>query len=195
VVDWATVRIILIIAVALGLYTRQIDFRNAFVQSWLPKPIYLEMPQGFERPGKVLKVKKSLYGDKRAPKLWLQHLRAALLRIGFTQSLHDPCLFFKAGVIFIVYVDDGIFVAIDNTLIDQAISDLRNEHFDLEEEDDYAGYLGISLDRQPNGSINMLQTGLINRILCDLGFLDSVRTKSVPSVGLLGPCLDSKPFC
>jgi Reverse transcriptase (RNA-dependent DNA polymerase) len=145
VVDWATVRIILIIAVALGLYTRQVDLRNVFVQSFLPKPIYIEMPQGFEQAGKVLKVKKSLYGDKRVPKLWFQHLRVALLRIGFTQSLHDPCLFFKQGIVFIVYVDDGIFVAIDIALIDQAISELHAEQFDLEEEDDYAGYLGISL--------------------------------------------------
>jgi Reverse transcriptase (RNA-dependent DNA polymerase) len=145
VVDWSTVRIILIIAVALGLYTRQIDFRNAFVESFLPKPIYLEMPQGFEQAGKVLKVKNSLYGDKRAPKLWFQNLRAALIRIGFTQSLHDPCLFFKHDIVFFIYVDDGIFVAVDNALIDQSIAALRAEQFDLEEEDDYAGYLGIFL--------------------------------------------------
>jgi hypothetical protein len=44
VVDWGTVRLVLIIAVAYAMNTKQIDFRNAFVQSFLPAPIYLELP-------------------------------------------------------------------------------------------------------------------------------------------------------
>jgi hypothetical protein len=62
---------------------------------------------------------------------------------------------------------------------------LRNASLDLDEEDDYAGYLGISLNRLPNGTIHMLQTGLIDRILDDLGLTGTSKTKSVPSAGAL----------
>ena len=40
----------------------------------------------------------------------------------------------------------------------------------------------------------MRQPGLINRIIADLGLTDSLRTKSTPSDGTLGPCKDSDPF-
>ena len=41
VIDWATVRLLFTVSVACNLETAQIDFRNAFVQSDLPEPIYL----------------------------------------------------------------------------------------------------------------------------------------------------------
>jgi Reverse transcriptase (RNA-dependent DNA polymerase) len=75
VVNWGAVRLILIIAVAFGFHTKQVDFRNEFVQSSLPSFIFVELPQGFEQPGKVLLVWKSLYGYRRAPKLWFEYLR------------------------------------------------------------------------------------------------------------------------
>jgi hypothetical protein len=69
-----------------------------------------------------------------------------------------------------------------------------SKSLDLDEEDDYASYLGISLEKQPNSSIHMLQTGLIDRILDDLGLTGTSRTKSVPAAGPIGPCKDSKPL-
>jgi Reverse transcriptase (RNA-dependent DNA polymerase) len=114
------------------------------------------------------------------------------ISLNFSQSALDPCLFLKPGVIFIVYVDDGIFISHSLDAIDKCIADLKTASFDLDEEDDYAGYLGISLDKQPNGTIHMLQTGLIDRILDDLGLTGTSRTKSVPAAGPIGPCKDSK---
>jgi Reverse transcriptase (RNA-dependent DNA polymerase) len=145
VVDWGTIHLLLIVAVYYGYYTRQIDFCNAFIQSPLPEPIYLEMTQGFEQVGKVLKVTQSLYGDRCAPKLWFEYLCDHLLSLGFHQSTIDHCLFYKPRIIFIVYVDDGIFVSKDIKLIDQTIQQLHELKFDLDKEDNYSGYLGISL--------------------------------------------------
>jgi hypothetical protein len=63
--------------------------------------------------------------------------------LGFNQSTIDHCLFYKPGIIFIVYVDDGIFVSTNLKLIDDTIQALRDLRLDLDVEDDYAGYLGI----------------------------------------------------
>jgi hypothetical protein len=46
---------------------------------------FAEMPRGFAEPGKVLRLKKNLYGKKAAPRLWLQHLRERLVATGFQQ--------------------------------------------------------------------------------------------------------------
>ena len=84
VVEWGTLRVLFSLMLNFNMHTTQIDFRNAFVQSDLPEPIFLELPPGpfRENPafqGKVLKVYKSLYGDRRAPRLWFQHLRQHLV--------------------------------------------------------------------------------------------------------------------
>ena len=47
---------------------------------------YVEMPRGFEEPGKVLKLNKALYGLKAAPRAFFTHLRGNLEAIGFEQA-------------------------------------------------------------------------------------------------------------
>lgn len=76
-VSWTTVRLLLILTAQLGLATRQVDYTAAFVHADIDKPpdydrmseaekakagVYVDMPRGFAEPGKVLKLKKSLYG-------------------------------------------------------------------------------------------------------------------------------------
>ena len=62
-------------------------------------------------------LKKALYGIKQAPRQWYKRLQEELEGIGFKQSLHDKCLFFKRNgsqfVFLAVYVDDILIVASD----------------------------------------------------------------------------------
>ena len=46
VVPWRTARMMLVLAIHEGLYTKQIDFSNAFVQADLKEEVYLNMPPG-----------------------------------------------------------------------------------------------------------------------------------------------------
>jgi hypothetical protein len=132
VVDWSIVRTLFTASVALNLTTASIDFRNAFVQSSLPEPIYIELPPGgiAKNPdfkGKILKVNKSLYGDRRAPQLWYNHLRTGFEALGFKVSRFDPCLFLRPGCIIIIYVDDAIIVANNRADIDKLFTQLRGD--------------------------------------------------------------------
>ncbi len=49
-----------------------------------------------------------------------------LLSIGFTTSLIDDCVFYRDDVIFMVYVDNGIFLGDDNLKLQQAIKDIQD---------------------------------------------------------------------
>ena len=63
VVSWSTVRLMLILSVALNLATVQVDYDdNAFVQAELKEPVYMETPRGYRVQGKILHLNKSLYG-------------------------------------------------------------------------------------------------------------------------------------
>ena len=68
----------------------------------------------------VLRLNKSLYETKQAPRTWFLKLKECLEQWGFThQSLLDPCLFIHADMVYLVYVDDSIHIGRDRTKIDQ----------------------------------------------------------------------------
>ena len=66
VVGWSTVRIMLILSIVMELKTKQVDFTLAFVQAKLDPGTYIEMPRLFEEEGKVLELKRNLYGGRDA---------------------------------------------------------------------------------------------------------------------------------
>lgn len=72
----------------------QMDAITAFLQGDLLEDIYIKYPEGYEsKNGKVLKLKKSLYGLKQSPRMWNCKLSQALKKFGLNQSKLDPCLY------------------------------------------------------------------------------------------------------
>ena len=57
----------------------------------------------------------------------------------------DPCLFIGDKVIAIIYVDDILFWSVDENNIHDLAMNLRSQGVDLEQEDDAAGFLGVTL--------------------------------------------------
>ncbi len=55
----------------------------------------MEYPKGFERPGFVLQLQKSIYGLKSASSDWGHLLHSQLILQGFRRSSFDACLFMK----------------------------------------------------------------------------------------------------
>ena len=62
--------------------------------------------------GKVLKLKRSLYGLKQSPRNFFMFLKENLEEIGFeAQTNVDPCLIISEKCIYLVYVDNTLFFA------------------------------------------------------------------------------------
>jgi hypothetical protein len=55
-------------------------------------------------------VGKNIHGQKQAGRVWNSFLVDKLMSIGFAPSQIDDCMFFRDYIIFMVYVDDGIFL-------------------------------------------------------------------------------------
>jgi Reverse transcriptase (RNA-dependent DNA polymerase) len=150
----------------------------------------MAIPPGFTMDNRntdqVIKLHKLIYGDKRSPRLWYFHLQAALAKLHFKPSPKDSCLFVGNNVTLVVHVDDCLIVAPTQAQVDKVISDLRVEGLHLDKEDDIAGYLGVAMDGQADGTIHLRQTGLIHRVIDLVGLKDTPRTKFIPSAGPLG---------
>jgi len=68
------------------LNTKPVDYTCAFLHASITEDVYVSMSRGFEKEGKVLKLKRSLYGLWQSPRNFFEHLRENLIKVGFTQS-------------------------------------------------------------------------------------------------------------
>ena len=116
-----------------------------------------------------------------APKLFFETLKEALEARGFPPSKTDSSMFVHKKMICLVYVDDCLFFGKEVTDIDKMIASLK-ETFDLNEEDNVAGFLGIKLNYLEDGSIQLLQDGLIDRISVALGLDEMSKTVDTPTL-------------
>ena len=104
VVNWASVRLLLIIAKIHNLPSKGIDFVLAFPQAELEVPVYMELPAGFgpehdeRRRNYVLQLNKSLYGLKQGSYNWFEKLKGGLLARQFKQNKADPCFLLEKDV-------------------------------------------------------------------------------------------------
>jgi hypothetical protein len=107
------------------------DVKQAFIQSKLPEDeeYFLRPPPGCPRskPGQYWRLLRSLFGLKRAPKLWYEMLSSHLKSMGLRQSTISPYIF--TGVLILgeppVFV--GIYV---NDLIYFSCSDVIEKKFE-----------------------------------------------------------------
>jgi len=121
----------------------------------------MSMPKGIKgKDNHVLKVVKSLYGDRRAPRLWFEHLTKGIKKLGFKSSTIDHCLYLNSSTqcAVVFHVDDCMIFANEDATIGTLIQDLKANGYDLDvEEGSVEGYLGITVKTLPNGSLEMLQ--------------------------------------
>ena len=172
VVCWASVRMILIIAMINNLPTRSVDFVLAFPQADVDVPVYMELPIGFElhnanKREYVLKLNKNLYGLRQASLTWFDMLPKGLVDRKFKPSAIDSCVFIRDNCLVLVYVDDCIVISHDHKVIDRFIFSMQTgpENFKLTDDGDLARFLGVEMERREDGKIVMTQQHLISRIL------------------------------
>ena len=117
VVTWPTVRFFLILSILLGWHSRQLDFVMAYPQAPAEMPLYMQLPQGYKcnrmtRKTHALKLIHNVYGQKQAGCVWNKYMDQGMCKISFTPSMFDPCLYYCRPIIFLVYIDNCIFLAL-----------------------------------------------------------------------------------
>ena len=110
--------------------------------------------------------------------------------MGFTQSAYEECLYFCNGTILLVYVDDFIIMSQEEANIDKAFHNIQRAGFDIKCKGELNEYLGIQVQRNGNGTIQLKQPTIIKQILDDLGF--NHRTKSKPNPAKIATTLEGQ---
>ena len=131
-----------------NLELEHMDVVTAFLNAPLEEELYLRVPEGFpSRPGHVLRLHKSLYGLRQAPRCWNKTLHDFLISKGFQQSQYDASLYFKPGTLWVaVWVDDMLIMARD-TAASKAFKAQLCARFEMQDLGPVRRFLGLEVTR------------------------------------------------
>jgi hypothetical protein len=191
VARYSTMRIILALCAHFGLFKRHLDCPKAFIQADLDVPIYMKPPKGMKVPrGKVLLLLKSIYGLKQSSLLFHKLLRGFLSSIGFTQCLHDTCVFFQISgkdfALISLYVDDMLLATTTVELGDSIVAKLF-EKFQVVDEGNFTWFLGMHIITSPDRHTISIDMSKYTQKIVDtfeITHLSSVPTPMHPSLKL-----------
>ena len=160
---WSSIRLLLTLKILHSWKTRQMDYVQTYPQAPIDMPMYMNIPPEFKLTGHkqynnkdhALKIKNNIYGQKQSGRVWNQYLVKRLRKIGFTQSLYDPCVFYRGKVIYLIYTDDSILVAPTETLINKCIADIRKTGLQIMDEGNLNDFLGVHIEKQIDGTVKI----------------------------------------
>jgi hypothetical protein len=89
-----TIHIMLLTKLVHNLESKLADVETAFLYGILEELIFMECPEGLSiKDDEVVQLDRTIYGLVQEVRAFFNRLKLALGKIGFIQSLMDPCLF------------------------------------------------------------------------------------------------------
>jgi hypothetical protein len=158
----------------------QVDYvTTAFLHGELDNEVFMEMPPGFETPGLVCKLKRSIYGLRQAPRAWHAKLEGTLKKIDLRPSMADPALWLGNDVIVLLYVDDALIASRNRETVERAKQKL-SEYFKLRNLKEARAFLSLSIERdRKKGLLKVHQGNYVEELLNRFKMEDCVP-RSVP---------------
>ena len=141
--------------------------------------------------GKVCRILKGLYGLKQSARGWNKIFFDFLKEYALIQSTVDPCIFYSTQaprLILALWVDDGLVMCRDQSLLHKMISHLRTK-FEVAV-GDVDVYIGMHITRDlPNHRLFVDQQCFTETLLVKYGLhnVNIVSTPSDPHVHLNSP--------
>ncbi|KAI7940030.1 hypothetical protein MJO28_013682 [Puccinia striiformis f. sp. tritici] len=164
-----TLKMLLTLAIKNKWIINSFDITGAFVHSPIEETIYVDPPVELfpHLAGKVLRLKKALYGTRQASRCWWKHFKNLLHGWGFQCDEVEECLYrYKKDdhiIIIWIHVDDGIVFSNDSANLARLRQNMESElrvKWDSKPEK----LVGINLEYEQD-SIFLSQHLLINQVI------------------------------
>ena len=155
----------------------QMDVKSTFLNGELEEEVYIEKPKGFllsEHGYFVFKLKKELYGPKKALRSWYSRLDKYLQQQGFKKENVDINLYIKVDqdnmIILEVYVDEIIFGS-DDDKMSKWFSHYMQNKFEMSLLGELNFFLGLQ-NSQLDDRICISQSKYIKEVMKKFGMED-----------------------
>jgi hypothetical protein len=159
------------------------DITGAFVHSPIGETIYVDPPVELfpHLNGKVLKLKKALYGTRQASRCWWKHFKNLLHKWDFDCDEVEECLYrYRKGssvIIIWIHVDDGIVFSNNTITLGQLRNNLESS-LRVKWDDRPEKLVGLKLDYSGN-AIYLSQRLLIDQTIKKVR--EEVQDKIIPT--------------
>lgn len=176
VVRYSTLRLLFALTVKLDFKTTHLDVKTAFLNGYLEEDIFMQKPDCFDdlNDGKVLKLKKAIYGLKQSSRMWYRKVEDCLCNIGYIKSKYEPCLFIKRTKTYItviaLYVDDFFIFSNDCNEVIKLKRSL-GDNFKIKDLGPIRQCLGMRVVCNKN-SVTLDQESYIDQLLGKFNMLD-----------------------
>ena len=122
-----------------------------------------------------------MYGQKQAGKVWADFLSENLFKIGFERSNINECVFYRGKLVFLVYVDDGIFFSPwTGRQFNNVIKELKDSKLKIEDQGHPADHVGVNIKKQGKVSYEFKQPALTQQIIEDVRLGPRTTPKPIP---------------
>uniref|UniRef100_A0A5S6QJX2 Reverse transcriptase Ty1/copia-type domain-containing protein n=1 Tax=Trichuris muris TaxID=70415 RepID=A0A5S6QJX2_TRIMR len=200
VVRHETVRILFAVVAMKNMHVRHVDVKTAYLNGKLDEELFLEPPPGFSQPttgGKVLRLRRSLYGLKQSARVWNQVATDALQKLGFRPNRADPCLFSRSEKnntmsYVLLYVDD-LLIAGSSPELTCDVGKQLNSYFEIKDLGEVRQYLGMQVEREEDGSFLLYQAAKVRHLLKEHGLLDAKPVATPMEANFLSSTEEESP--
>lgn len=162
-------RLLMATSARFDLELKQYDAVNAFVNTSLKKVVYMRMPPGYRKRGKLVRVLKALYGLPVSPSLWQEDLQGTLTELGLKVIPKEPCCIMREGIIVFFYVDDIVLAY--RKKYEQQVTDLMTQvkaRYQITGGNDLQWFLGIEVIRDRERKLIWLSQSEYSRKIANL---------------------------
>jgi hypothetical protein len=180
-------------AVANDLCFKSCDVKQAFTFGQADRRTFVRCPPGrkqqYDEDGTplVYEITGNIYGSPGAPKRWNIAVHNAMIKLGFTQSACDPCLYTKNELKTLVYTDDFLS-CFPNTCSGKAcykeLVTMLTTKFELGNDgyQDCTDFIGMHFEFNANRSAVIVTQPLKISELCNDAGLETCRPVHTPGM-------------
>jgi hypothetical protein len=152
-----SVRLLFALTAQEGWRVHHMDVKSAFLNGDLKDEVYVHQPLGFAilgKEGKVLRLRKALYGLRQAPRAWNAKLDSTLKGMGFGQSPHEAAIYWRGNggntLLVGVYVDDLVITGTKDAEVAAFKKEMKTT-FQMSDLGLLSFYLGIEVHQGNSG--------------------------------------------
>jgi hypothetical protein len=155
VVNMDSIRLALAIAATKGWELHQMDVKNPFLHGDISKEIYMEHPQGFmQHSSLVCRLKKSLYGLKKASRAWYAKMDSYLLSHNFVHCKSDLNVYrlrmTNSLILLVLYVNDLLITGCSTSAI-VVVKRILHDKFFMTDMGLLHFFLGLEISQDASG--------------------------------------------
>ena len=157
----------------------QMDVKTAFLNGDIDETIYMVQPENFvsgDAKKTVCKLKKSIYGLKKASRQWYYKFHQVVISFGFEMNLVDDCIYHKFSgskhIYLVLYVDDILLATNDIGMLHETKRFILKK-FKMKHLGHASFVLGIQIHRDCSwGTLGLSQKSYIDKVLKRSGVHD-----------------------